>query len=102
MPDFIPVTLALLDLSTATITGLLSTWGYSIVALAVAIESSGIPFPGETVLVAAAVYAGTGHLSIAWVICAAAAGAIIGDNAGYLAGRHAGRRVVLRYGRYIR
>jgi membrane protein DedA with SNARE-associated domain len=68
----------------------------------VAIESSGIPFPGETMLVTAAVYAGSGHLSIAGVIVAGALGAIIGDNLGYTAGRYAGRSLLLRYGRYVR
>lgn len=50
----------------------------------------------------AAVYAGAGHLSIQWVIVAGAAGAIVGDNLGYLAGRTGGRDLAFRYGRYIR
>ena len=53
-------------------------------------------------LVVASVYASQGHLRITWVIVAAAAGAIVGDNAGYWAGRTGGRRLALRYGRYIR
>jgi membrane protein DedA with SNARE-associated domain len=53
-------------------------------------------------LVTAAVYAGTGHLSITGVIVAAALGAIIGDNLGYTAGRYGGRALVTRYGRYVR
>jgi membrane protein DedA with SNARE-associated domain len=85
-----------------SITHILSTWGYLAVFAAVAIESSGLPFPGETMLVTGAVYAGSGHLSIAGVILAAALGAIVGDNAGYLAGRYGGRRLVERYGKYIR
>jgi membrane protein DedA with SNARE-associated domain len=52
--------------------------------------------------VTAAVLAGTGHLSIQGVIVAGAAGAILGDNLGYLAGRTGGRGLALRYGRYIR
>jgi membrane protein DedA with SNARE-associated domain len=94
--------LALFNFSTSTLTQLLDRWGYPLVALFVGIESSGIPFPGETMLVTAAIYAGSGHLSIAGVIVAAAAGAIIGDNLGYTAGRYGGRALVTRYGRYVR
>jgi len=73
------------------------------VLLFVAIESMGVPFPGETMLLAAAIYAGTTHhLQLPLVIAAAAAGAILGDNVGYLAGREGGYRLLRRYGRYIR
>jgi membrane protein DedA with SNARE-associated domain len=94
--------LGLLSFSTSSLTNLLNTYGYPLVALFVGIESSGIPFPGETMLVTAAVYAGTGHLSIFWVIVAGAAGAIVGDNLGFTAGRLGGRPLVLRYGGYVR
>jgi membrane protein DedA with SNARE-associated domain len=95
------VVVGVLGLSTSTLTHLLDMWGYSIVALSVAIESSGIPFPGETMLLIAATYAGAGHLRIAWVIAAAATGAIVGDNLGYTVGRYGGRALVQRYGRYV-
>jgi membrane protein DedA with SNARE-associated domain len=94
------IVLALLSIH--TLQNLLDTWGYLVVFAFVGIESSGIPFPGETMLVVASAYAGQGHLQITWVIAAAAAGAIVGDNLGYLAGRTEGRRLALRYGRYIR
>jgi membrane protein DedA with SNARE-associated domain len=80
---------------------LLDTWGYLAVFFFVAIESTGIPFPGETMLVTAAGYAGAGHLRIVWVIVAAATGAIIGDNCGYLIGRTGGRALIIRYGKYV-
>ncbi|MGI8968154.1 MAG: DedA family protein [Chloroflexota bacterium] len=83
------------------VTSILGTWGYLAVFVFVAVESSGIPFPGETMLITAAAYAGAGHLDIPFVIGCAAAGAIIGDNLGYLAGRTGGRELVQRYGRYI-
>jgi len=94
--------MGILGLSTGTLTSLLDHWGYPMVTLFVGIESSGIPFPGETMLVGAAVYAGTGHLSIVGVIVAAAIGAIMGDNIGYWAGRSGGRTLILRYGHYVR
>lgn len=82
---------------------LLALYGYWVVLVFVAIESTGIPFPGETTLLAASIYAGTTHqLSIVLVIAAAAAGAIIGDNFGNAIGREGGYRLVRRYGKYIR
>ena len=81
----------------------INTYGYWVVLLAVAIESMGIPFPGETALVAAAVYASTQHtLSIPLVIVAAAAGAILGDNAGYTIGRAGGYPLLRRLLRLLR
>ncbi len=78
-------------------------YGYLAVLLAIAIESTGIPFPGETALIIAAVYAGTGgHLSIAGVIVAAAAGAILGDNLGYTIGRLGGYPLLRRFGKVLR
>lgn len=75
----------------------MDTYGYWVVLLAVAIESSGIPFPGETTLVAASVYASTQHsLNIALVIVAAAAGAILGDNLGYTLGKYGGYPLIRR------
>ena len=63
---------------------LLGTYGYWAVFIFIAIESTGIPFPGETMLLVAAIYAGTTHhLSIFLVIVAAACGAILGDNLGF-------------------
>ena len=82
---------------------LLATYGYLAVFVFVGVESIGVPVPGETMLVTAAIYAGTtGRLSIFWVIVASAAGAIVGDNIGYLIGRTGGYRLLKRYGRYIR
>src|SRR5256885_6020329 len=82
---------------------LLATYGYLAVCVFVGVESIGIRVPGGPMLVTAAIYAGTtGRLSIFWVIVASAAGAIVGDNIGYLIGRTGGYRLVKRYGRYIR
>jgi membrane protein DedA with SNARE-associated domain len=81
---------------------LLSTYGYWGIAITVGLESMGVPVPGETVLIAAAVYvATTHHLNIWLVVVGAAAGAIIGDNIGFRIGRELGFRIMLRYGRYV-
>jgi hypothetical protein len=65
-------------------------FGYGAVFVIVMLESAGIPMPGETVLVTAAVYAGTKMRWIRYVI-AAAAGAILGDNIGFWVGRSTNR-----------
>ena len=94
---------AMFHFATSTLVHLLATYGYLAVLLFVAIESTGIPFPGETMLLVAAIAAGTTHqLSIGWVIVAAATGAILGDNLGFWIGREGGYRLLRRYGRYIR
>ena len=73
--------------------------GYLAVAVFVGVEASGVPVPGETALIAAAVLASQGKLSIELVIAIAAAAAIVGDNIGYLLGRRFGRRLIERPGR---
>jgi membrane protein DedA with SNARE-associated domain len=86
-------------LSTQTIDGWLEAYGYLVVFLLVMIESIGVPVPGETALIGAALYAGSTHrLEIEWVIAAAIAGAIVGDNIGFSIGRYGGARMLLRYG----
>jgi membrane protein DedA with SNARE-associated domain len=72
---------------------------YLVVGLVIGVESMGVPLPGETTLVAAALLASQHHLKIEFVILAAAAGAIIGDSIGYFVGRKAGRQLFDRLGR---
>jgi membrane protein DedA with SNARE-associated domain len=93
----------MINFAGTTLTHLINTYGYWAVLLFVAIESTGIPFPGETMLLAAAIVSGTSHhLHIYLVIIAAAAGAIIGDNLGFWVGREGGFRLLRRYGHLIR
>jgi len=81
---------------------LLASYGYLAVALIVMAEGAGIPFPGETVLLIGAAYAGAGNLSLKGVILAAALGAIAGDNLGYWIGRRGGAALLARYGSLLR
>ena len=82
---------------------LLRTYGYGAIGGLVALEGMGIPLPGETALIAAAILAGTDHVFDIWfVTAAAAAGAILGDNVGFWLGREFGYRLLVRYGCYIR
>jgi undecaprenyl-diphosphatase len=78
-----------------------SALGYVGLAALVGGESAGLPIPGETALVAAAVLASQGRLSLAPVVAVAAASAIAGDNVGYLIGRLGGRRLLARPGRAL-
>jgi membrane protein DedA with SNARE-associated domain len=89
--------------STHTIDGWLASYGYLVVFLLVMIESIGVPVPGETALIGAALYAGSTHkLEIWWIVGVAIAGAVIGDNIGFSIGRYGGAKLLLRYGHKIR
>src|ERR1700676_2182270 len=82
---------------------LIPTYGPWIIFGVVALESAGVPLPGETILIAAALLAATtGQINIVVVVLAAAAGAIVGDGMGYLVGRQLGLPFLRRYGRYTR
>jgi membrane protein DedA with SNARE-associated domain len=81
---------------------LLHQYGYVIVALFVGLESLGVPLPGESTLIAAAVYAGSSHqLGIVLIACVAAAAAVIGDSAGFLLGRKFGESLLGRRRRFL-
>jgi membrane protein DedA with SNARE-associated domain len=79
----------------------LNDYGYLAVAGLVLVEDFGVPVPGETTLVLAAVYAGAGRLNVILVGVLAFFAAVIGDNIGYAIGHFGGRRLVERYGRYV-
>src|SRR5260221_2034115 len=82
---------------------LIQIYGPWIIFGIVALESAGVPLPGETILVAAALLAATtNQIDITVVVIAAAAGAIVGDGIGYTVGRRFGMPLLRGYGRYIR
>ena len=82
---------------------LIPIYGPWIIFGVVAFESAGVPLPGETILVGAALLAATtGQINIIVVVLTAAAGAIIGDGMGYMVGRRFGLPFLRRYGRHIR
>jgi membrane protein DedA with SNARE-associated domain len=72
--------------------------GYPVLFVLIAIETMGIPVPGETALLTAGIVAARGHLDITVVIAVAAAAAITGDNVGFAIGRRYGRRLLLAPG----
>ena len=81
---------------------LIVIYSYPAIILVIALESIGMPLPGETVLITAAIYAGATHqLSIVLFVLAATFGAVLGDNAGFWIGRRLGFPILWRYGRFV-
>src|SRR6202165_6220072 len=72
--------------------------GYPAAGLGILIESAGIPFPGEALLLAAAAWAAARHHSLVLVILFGFVGAVAGGNLGYYLGYRGGRPVVVRIG----
>lgn len=85
----------------APLAPLLGHYGYWAVGAVVFLEDFGVPAPGETILLAAGVYAGAGELNIVAVAAIAFTAAVVGDNVGYVIGRTGGRAFVERWGRYF-
>lgn len=81
--------------------GPLEHYGLWAVLLLVMVEDFGIPLPGETVLIAAAIFAGSGRLNVVAVGVTAFCAAVVGDNIGYAIGRYGGRVLVERWGKYL-
>jgi membrane-associated protein len=82
----------------AAIIDLPANVGYAAVFALIAVETMGIPVPGETALIGAALLAHDGQMSIVVLVALAAAAAIIGDNVGFAIGRKGGRRLFARPG----
>ncbi|HSZ30600.1 MAG TPA: DedA family protein, partial [Pseudonocardiaceae bacterium] len=85
----------------ASLAPILVAHGYLAVFGFLFIESFGAPVPGQTMLMAAGVFAGAGKLNVAGVAILGFLAAVAGDNIGYLIGHFGGRRLVLRFGRYV-
>src|SRR5918998_4550839 len=80
---------------------ILDRWGYLAIAVILGVESFGVPAPGQTIMVAASIYAGAGRLNIFAVAAIAFVAAVLGDNIGYWIGLRGGRKVAVRWGRYV-
>ena len=79
----------------------LEHYGLWAIFFLVLVEDFGIPVPGETVIIAASIYAGSGRLNVVAVGVVAFFAAVFGDNIGYGIGRFGGRRLVDRWGKYV-
>lgn len=76
----------------------LHAYGSAAVFVILTLESLGLPLPGESLLIVAAILAGRGDISFPVLLLSAWAGAVAGDNIGYLIGRTLGHRLLYRYG----
>lgn len=79
----------------------LDQYGYGAIFGFILLENAGLPVPGQTMLIAAAVLAAHGHLNIVPVLLSAWLAAVLGDGIGFAIGRYGGRRLLENYGRYI-
>jgi membrane protein DedA with SNARE-associated domain len=84
-----------------SLAGPLGHYGLWAILALVMIESFGIPVPGETVLIAGAIFAGSGRLNVVAVALVGFAAAVVGDNIGYAIGRFGGRALLERWGKYV-
>jgi membrane protein DedA with SNARE-associated domain len=84
-----------------SLAGPLDHYGLWAILVLVLVEDFGIPVPGETALIAGAVFAGYGHLNIVAVGVVGFVAAVVGDNIGYAIGRYGGRALAERWGRYV-
>jgi membrane protein DedA with SNARE-associated domain len=85
----------------AAVAPILDRWGYLAIAVVLGVESFGVPAPGQTIMVAASIYAGADRMNIFAVAAVSFAAAVLGDNVGYWIGVRGGRTAVHRFGRYV-
>jgi membrane protein DedA with SNARE-associated domain/membrane-associated phospholipid phosphatase len=83
------------------ILSLIEHYGYLVILFGVMLESTGVPLPGETILLASGLLVQRGHLDLGDAIVFGILGAVLGDQIGYWIGRDGGRPFILRWGRYI-
>jgi membrane protein DedA with SNARE-associated domain len=79
----------------------LQHYGLWAIFVLVLLEDFGIPVPGETILIAASIYAGAGRLNVVAVGVLAFVAAVFGDNIGFAIGHFGGRALALRWGKYV-
>jgi membrane protein DedA with SNARE-associated domain len=84
-----------------TVAPILDRWGYLAIGAVIGVESFGVPAPGQTIMVAAAIYSSWGRMDIFAVAAISFVAAVLGDNVGYWIGVRGGRRAVHRFGKYI-
>jgi membrane protein DedA with SNARE-associated domain len=86
-----------LEQAVARVQPVLDRYGYLVVFLTILVEGVGIPAPGQTFLIAAALSAAHGNLSLVWLLISACLAAGLGNSLGYLLGRWSGRRLLSRF-----
>jgi len=84
------------------LSGTLQHFGLWAIGLLITLEDFGVPVPGETILIAGAIFAGAGRINVVALGVVAFVAAVTGDNIGFAIGHFGGRALVLRWGRYVR
>src|SRR5215813_7714413 len=79
----------------------LEHYGLLAIGLLILVEDFGVPAPGETILIAGAIFAGAGRINVVALGVVAFIAAITGDNIGFAIGHFGGRRLALRWGKYV-
>jgi membrane protein DedA with SNARE-associated domain len=83
------------------LSGTLQHYGLWAIGLLITLEDFGIPVPGETILIAGAIFAGAGRINIFALGAVAFVAAVTGDNIGFAIGHFGGRALALRFGKYV-
>ena len=83
------------------LSGTLQHYGLWAVGLLITLEDFGVPVPGETILIAGAIFAGAGRINVIALGAVAFVAAVIGDNIGFAIGHFGGRALALRFGKYV-
>jgi membrane protein DedA with SNARE-associated domain len=83
------------------LSGTLQHYGLWAIGLLITLEDFGIPVPGETILIAGAIFAGAGRINVIALGAVAFVAAVIGDNIGFAIGHFGGRALALRFGKYV-
>lgn len=91
----------LFSVLTTFIIHIISSMGYAGVALLMAIESAAIPLPSEIIAPFAGYLAYTGRFTLFWVAIAGGVGSAIGSTITYYIGKHGGRPLIEKFGKYI-
>jgi membrane protein DedA with SNARE-associated domain len=83
------------------LSGTLQHYGLWAIGLLITLEDFGVPVPGETILIAGAIFAGAGRINIVALGVVAFVAAVSGDNIGFAIGHFGGRALALRFGKYV-
>ncbi len=76
-------------------------YGYWAIFFAIFLEDFGLPMPGETILIICSLFAALGELNLFLVGIIGFLGAVLGDNTGFFIGKQGGRKLILKFGKYI-
>lgn len=76
-------------------------YGYWALFFAIFLEDFGLPMPGESTLIVCSLFAALGELNLVLVGFIGFLGAVMGDNTGFAIGHYGGRKIILKWGKYV-